>query len=171
MNTTRNSPSHMSRTEFMRCFGSLYEHSPWIAATVYDRGLDRDHDDPAALHEAFRRAVMDADREAQLQLLRAHPPLAAGLRQGLSDASRREQSGAGLDACSAEELAAFRDLNAAYERRFGFPFIVAVRGRSREQILRLLRERIGRDAETELATALEQVCLIGKHRLAGVLHG
>lgn len=165
------SPSQLSRPEFLLRFGALYEHSPWIADRVFDRGLDHRHDDPDVLHEAFRWVIMRAGRAAQLELLRAHPPLAAGLPGVLTGASRREQSGAGLDACSEEELAEFQTLNADYRQRFGFPFIIAVKGLDRRQILDRFRARIAHDADSEFAEALEQVCLIGRYRLDGAVDG
>jgi len=163
-------PSRMSRDDFMRRFGDLYEASPWVAERVHDRGLEPRHDAPAHLHEAFRAVVLAAGTQAQLALLREHPPLATAAR-GLSDDSRREQSGAGLDRCSEAELAAFRELNEAYLARFGFPFIIAVRGRSRSEILETLRQRIGGQPEEELREALEQVCEIGRLRLQERLDG
>jgi len=163
-------PSRMSRDAFMRRFGDLYEASPWVAERVHDRGLEPRHDAPAHLHEAFRAVVLAAGNEAQLALLRAHPSLATAGRS-LSGDSRREQQGAGLDRCSDDELTAFSELNEAYLNRFGFPFIIAVRGRSRSEILAALRQRIGGVPEEELREALEQVCEIGRLRLQERLDG
>ena len=162
-------PSQLSRDAFLAKFGTLYEHSPWVAARVFDAGLDRRHDIPGFLHEAFKTAVMDAGPVAQTRLLCAHPRLACG-RRDLTDDSRSEQAGAGLDQCSKEEFEAFGNLNQRYQARFGFPFIVAVRARDRARILELLRSRIEREVEVEFNEALEQVCLIGKYRLAEKLH-
>lgn len=163
-------PSQMDRAAFLRAFGDLYEHSPWVAARVFDAGLDARHDVPGFLHEAFRQAVLGAGRVAQMELLRAHPQLAVR-SEPLSEASRGEQAGAGLGQCSPDEAKEFAALNAEYLRRFSFPFIVAVRGLTRAQILGRFRERVKRDQRAEFSEALEQVCLIGKHRLAERLHG
>ena len=156
-------PSNMSREAFISTFGSLYEHSPWVAERVFDAGPQ---DSPEQLHGAFRGAVLNSDRNAQLRLLRAHPELACS-QAGLSGASRGEQAGAGLDACSQAEFDELRELNQRYQERFGFPFIVAVRGLDRHQILSLFRQRIEHDADLEFGQALEQVCQIGRHRLMG----
>jgi len=154
----------MNEDEFMAAFGGLYEHSPWVAGSVFAAGLDERHDVPGPLHRAFRQAVLLADRDAQAELLRAHPELACG-RRDLTQASLAEQAGAGLDQCTDEEFEEFRQLNQRYQERFGFPFIVAVRGRGRGEILENFRERVRCEPQAEFREALEQVCLIGRYRL------
>jgi len=160
----------MGRQTFVDTFGGLYERSPWVAERVFDAGLDARHDVPGHLHEAFRKTVLTAGRLTQLALLRAHPQLACG-QSSLTGDSLSEQQAAGLQNCSDEELRAFAELNAKYRKRFGFPFIVAVRGKHRKQILAQFRERLQAQPDVEFKTALEQVCLIGKHRLAERYHG
>jgi 2-oxo-4-hydroxy-4-carboxy-5-ureidoimidazoline decarboxylase len=123
---------------------------------VEDGGLD----DPAALTAAMRAEVDAAPREMQLALIRAHPELASRAR--MAQASVKEQSGAGLDQCSPQEFEAFQRLNAAYNARFGFPFIVAVRGLSRVDILAAFEARLANDPEAEFAAAIAQI-----HRIAG----
>lgn len=160
----------MDRERFVATFGDLYEHSPWVAARVFDAGLDERHDVPGFLHEAFRAAVLGAGRVAQMALLRAHPQLACA--QGELDGhSRDEQAGVGLDRCSPAEYEEFQRLNREYLARFSFPFIVAVKGLTRARILEQFRARVARSPEQEFAEALEQVCLIGKHRLAEKFRG
>ncbi len=160
----------MSRESFIAKFGDVYEHSPWIAGKIYDEGLDERHEVPGYLHEAFRSVIAQAGKVPQMTLLRAHPQLACGLA-GLTESSRHEQAAASLDQCSAEEFDEFAALNKAYLTRFTFPFIIAVRGWSRAQILETFRRRIESDPETEFTEALEQVCLIGKYRLAEKFRG
>jgi OHCU decarboxylase len=104
--------------------------------------------------------VFDAGKDAQLALIRAHPDL--GNRLAMSRESASEQKGAGLDACSPEEFAEFQKLNADYKAKFGFPFIIAVRGLDRSAILAAFRTRLSNNADAEFATALEQI-----HRIAG----
>ena len=108
-----------------------------------------------------------ADDDAKLALLRAHPELAGRLAVAgaLTADSTAEQASAGLDRCTPEEFAEFHRLNERYNARFGFPFIVAVRGLSRQDILAAFRARTGNDRETEFATALRQVHRIARLRL------
>ena len=159
----RKRPTAMTRPEFVARFGSIYETSPWVAEAVYDARLRPAHDGVAALHAAMMEVVIEAGRERQLELLRAHPDLAG--RLAMSKTSEAEQSRAGLDACTHDELLRFRRLNAEYRQKFGFPFIMAVRGKSRGEILEAFERRIGNDAETEFRTALQEVHKIALLRL------
>jgi OHCU decarboxylase len=153
-------PSTLGRDAFVARFGPVYEASPWVAEAVWPTAAVGALDDPDALAQAMREAVDDAPREAKLALIRAHPQLAVA--GPMAPASVEEQRGAGLDQCSAEELAAFHGLNAAYLARFGFPFVIAVKGLSRADILASFAARLENDAETEFATAIAQI-----HRIAG----
>jgi 2-oxo-4-hydroxy-4-carboxy-5-ureidoimidazoline decarboxylase len=111
----------------------------------------------------MRAAVEAAPHEQKLALIRAHPELAGRTAVAdIAEASKREQSGAGLDRCTPEEFAEFQRLNDAYNARFGFPFIIAVKGLTRQDILAAFRARLDNDPETEFDTALEQI-----HRIAG----
>ena len=158
-------PSTLDRADFVARFGSIYEHSPWVAETVWDSG--RVPDDAEALAETMAAVVEQAGEAAQLALLRAHPDLAGKLAAAgvLSPESTAEQAGAGLDRCTPEAFLEFRRLNEAYKARFGFPFIVAVRDRDRAEILELFRDRLQNDAATEFREALNQVHRIALHRL------
>ena len=149
----------MTRPEFVKRFGGVYEHSPWIAEAVYDARLRPAHDGVKALHTAMVEAVETAPRERQLALLRAHPDLVGRLaiRGEVTAASTAEQAGAGLNACTPEELARFQALNAQYVRKFGFPFVMAVRGRNRQEILTAFEGRVRNDAETEFRTAFNEI--------------
>jgi OHCU decarboxylase len=151
----------MTVQQFAECFGNVAEHSPWVAeAAAHERPfLDRN-----AMIEAFENAIRTAPAERQLQLLRAHPDLAGKARE-ITDDSRREQAEAGLGALSRDEFARFTVLNDHYRSRFGFPFILAVKGASKQQILAAFEERIGNSSEFELATALAQVARILRFRL------
>ena len=155
----RQKPGAMAREDFIALYGGVYEHSPHFAQSVWSRaeggGLDTlDH-----LSGALHAAVEASGHDAQLALIRAHPDLAGRVK--LSPESAGEQAGAGLDHCTALELDAFLALNAAYKAKFGFPFIKAVRGFSRPQILEEFRARLDNDTDTEFRTALEQI-----HRIA-----
>jgi len=169
-----NRPSRMAKPEFVRVFGGVYEHSPWIAETAWELGSDPEmgaaRDTAEGLHRAFRTVVDEAGREKQLALLRAHPDLAGKLAIAgeLTAASNAEQAGADLGNCTPDEFEAFRSLNEAYKDKFGFPFILAVRGFHRIEILEIFRQRVNNDPETEFATALEQVHRIALLRLRDI---
>lgn len=154
-------PSSLSRAEFAARFGGVYEASPWVAEAVWPRVQAGELDERKALAGAMQDAVDAASRERKLALIRAHPELAS--RAQMADASVREQAGAGLDQCSPQEFAAFQRLNAAYQARFGFPFIVAVKGLTRQEILAALEARLENAPEAEFETAVAQI-----HRIAGL---
>jgi OHCU decarboxylase len=162
----------MNRTEFMSVFGGLYEYSPWIAEAVFEAGLDRTHDQADGLHKAFCEEIESAGKRQQLDLLRAHPDLAGKLARSdeLTAESRSEQAGAGLDQCTAEEFSRFTQLNERYEARFGFPFIMAVKGADRAQILSQFQIRVDNSVEAEFDTALRQVLKIGWFRIKDIFN-
>ena len=163
----RNRPSALARNAFLDLFGGVYEHSQWIAATAFDRGLDENYDTAEALAAEMVDVIALAGREPQLSLLRAHPDLAGklALAGDLTAESTNEQAGAGLDQCSQEEFAEFQKLNERYKVQFGFPFILAVRGRGRAEILDNFRARVDNDEDEEFAEALAQVHRIAYSRL------
>ena len=148
--------------DFVRRFGGVYESSPWVAERACGDG------DPADPASAMRAVVETAGRDRQLALLRAHPDLAGRLAVAgeLTPESSAEQAGAGLDRCTPAEFAEFQDLNARYREKFGFPFILAVRGHDRSAILAAFRRRIGNDPDTEFREALDQVHRIAAFRIA-----
>jgi len=148
------------RAAFLARYGGVYEASPWVAEAVWPAVADGTIGDVEALAAAMRAAVDGAGHYDKLSLIRAHPELASRAR--MADASVREQSGAGLDQCSAEEFEAFQRLNGTYNARFGFPFIVAVKGLTRADILDAFRARLDNDPQTEFDTAIAQI-----HRIAG----
>lgn len=152
---------------FIARFGGVFEHSPWIAeaALAADPGLL--HADVGRLHSTMASVLRAAGPERQLVVLRAHPDLAGKLALAgeLTADSSAEQAGAGLDRCTAEEFARFQELNDAYQAKFGFPFIIAVRGLDRHDILRAFEKRVGNTPEQEFQTALGQVERIALLRL------
>ena len=162
--------SAMDRAAFIEYFGGVYEHSPWIATQVFDTGLSPLVDTPAGLSSAMMEVVEQAGRDPQLVLLRAHPDLAGRLAVSgeLSAASSAEQAGAGLDQCTPEEFSEFTGLNTRYAGKFGFPFIVAVRGLDRAGILERFRQRVEHDPDTEFNEALNQVHRIARLRIDDV---
>jgi 2-oxo-4-hydroxy-4-carboxy-5-ureidoimidazoline decarboxylase len=153
---------------FVQLLGGIFEHSPWVAERA---ARARPFDDIGALHTAMVHAVEAATRSEQLDLLRAHPELAGReARAGeMTAPSQAEQASVGLNALSADELARIGTLNAQYRRKFGFPFIIAVRNYTRDSIFAELERRRDNDVETELGNALQQVYAITRMRLDALL--
>ncbi len=158
----------LDRAAFNAALGGIFEHSPWVARRAFDAGPFASVD---ALHAAMLHVVHEAPHDEQLALLRAHPELAgkAALRGELTADSTHEQTGAGLDRCSPEELAQITALNARYNATFGFPFIVAVKGLDRAAILREFARRADNPVDVEFAEALQQVARITRFRLDALL--
>ena len=164
-------PSQMSRDTFTDVFGSVYEHSRWIAEQVFDSGLTSLFDESSTLFTAMSEVVDQAGQDVQLELLRNHPDLAGKLAVSgkLTTASAAEQAGAGLDQCTDAEFDEFTKLNNRYQQRFGFPFIVAVRGLDKENILEQFRHRVQNDWDTEFDCAVSQVHRIARLRIDQII--
>ncbi len=164
-------PSRMDRTAFVKRFGGIFEHSPWIAERAFDLELGPAHDSAAGLHNALCRMFRSASRAERLGVLTAHPDLAGKLAAAkrLTAESTAEQSSAGLDALTDAERQQFSDLNTAYVAKHGFPFIIAVKDHDKAGILRAFTRRIDNDSETEYATACAQVERIARLRLEDIL--
>lgn len=164
-------PSQMPREEFVERFGSIYEHSAWVAERAYELELGPAHDTATGLANAMARAFRSASKEERLAVLRAHPDLAGKLAAArrLTPESTAEQASAGLDALTDEERATFEALNSVYTDRHGFPFIIAVRDNTKKEIMAAMRARIERDRPREFATACAQVERIAELRLQEVL--
>jgi 2-oxo-4-hydroxy-4-carboxy-5-ureidoimidazoline decarboxylase len=146
----------MDRETFIQKYANIFEHSPWIPDRAY--GLPGDD-----LHANFMSVLNAATDAEKLDLIRAHPELAA--RVALTDSSTAEQQGAGLRALTEEEFQKFFALNAAYREKFGFPFVICVRRHTKSSILAAFESRLQNDAATEQATALREIADIAKLRL------
>ena len=164
-------PSEMSRETFVAKYGSIFEHSPWIADGAYDLELGRTHDTAIGLHNALCRIFRSASEEQRLGVLTAHPDLAGKLAQAnsLTAESTAEQAAAGLDFLTDDEKATFTKLNDAYVAKHGFPFIIAVRDHNKASILDAFNRRINNDHATEFAEACKQVERIADFRLMDIL--
>jgi 2-oxo-4-hydroxy-4-carboxy-5-ureidoimidazoline decarboxylase len=154
----------LSAADFAAALGDVFEHAPWVAERAAE---GRPYPSVAALHEALMRAVHSAPAATQLAFVRGHPELGGKLARAgaMTEASRSEQGGIGLDRLNEEEFARFARLNAAYHERFGFPFIICVRRHTRASILAEFKRRLGNDPAGELAAALTEIGDITRLRL------
>lgn len=155
------------REDFTDAVGFAFENSPWIAQEAWEKRPFASADD---LHAAMVAVVEHAPQEKRIELIAAHPDLAGRVaREGrLTAASAGEQSSAGLDRLSKEELALFERLNQSYRNRFSFPFVICARENTKDSILAALEIRIRNDRETEIATALREIAKIARLRLRDV---
>jgi OHCU decarboxylase len=167
----RTRPSRMARGEFVGRYGGVFEHSAWIAERAHDRGLGPANDSAAGLHGALAQVFRGASEAERLGVLNAHPDLAGKLAKAkrLTAESTAEQASAGLDALTDRERKTFEELNAAYVRKFGFPFIIAVKGLGKAEILAAFKSRIANDRDAEFSTACRQVERIALLRLKDLL--
>lgn len=164
-------PTAMDRAAFVETFGSIFEHSPWIAERAFDAELAPASDTAVGLHFALRTQFRAANDEERLGVLKAHPDLAGKLAAAkkLTAESTKEQANAGLDILSDEERATFTEMNTTYTKKFGFPFIIAVKDNTKASILAVFKTRIDNDRDTEFATACSQVERIAELRLMDLL--
>ncbi|WP_136659350.1 2-oxo-4-hydroxy-4-carboxy-5-ureidoimidazoline decarboxylase [Nitratireductor sp. XY-223] len=160
-----------ARSSFLSQCGGVFEHSPWVAERAYDSGAVYDPLRAGAVHAALCAIFRQASRDERRDVLLAHPDLAGKLAVAgeLTEDSKAEQAGAGLDRLSAGEHAEFTSLNTDYMSRFGFPFIIAVKGLNKDDILAAFRERISNSEEEEFQTACAQVEKIARLRLDAIL--
>ena len=153
----------LAQDEFVARLGGIYERSAWVAERAF---AARPFASEGALHAAMQRTIQGASRDEQLALVRAHPELLGQLEAAqLTEASRGEQAGAGLDRCTAAQKSRMQALNQAYREKFGFPFIVAVKGLDWAAIIERIDARLGNTREVELATALQEIGRIARFRL------
>ncbi|NEY90691.1 allantoinase PuuE [Tabrizicola oligotrophica] len=164
-------PSQMTRERFVARFGSIFEHSPWIAERAFDLELGPAHDCATGLLNALARMFRSASADERRGVLTAHPDLAGKLAAArrLTPESTHEQASAALDALTDTERATFQRLNADYVAKHGFPFIIAVRDNTKDSILAAFHARIGNDTATEFSTACTQVERIAELRLKDIL--
>ena len=159
----------MTRDDFITRFGGVVEHSPWVAKRAYDAGLS-DTSCAEVVHSALTTQLRTASRKERLAVLCAHPDLAGRLAIAgdLTEESKAEQASVGLDRLNVDDFAEFTGLNERYQKKFGFPFIIAVKGLTKEEILVAFRRRVENEAEQEFDTALAEVERITMLRLKGM---
>lgn len=164
-------PSQLSRAQFVAKFGGVYEHSRWIAEAAHDAGLSAEADSAEGLARTLAGVVAAGSGAQKRALIDAHPDLAGRLARAgqLTADSTREQASAGLDLLCAEEAQRFVALNDAYRAKFGIPFVMAIKGRAKAEILAAFERRLDNDFEVEITTALTEIDRIARLRLNDLL--
>ena len=158
-----NKINKLSETEFTQVFGNIFENASWIAEKLFIQKPFRDFND---LSEKMLNIFENTNREKKLKILRSHPDLADKAKIGLlTQDSNKEQNAAGLDRCSEEEFSEFKSLNIKYKEKFGFPFIYAIKGKSKIDILNNFKERVACDINVEFIEAIKQVKKIASLRI------
>jgi 2-oxo-4-hydroxy-4-carboxy-5-ureidoimidazoline decarboxylase len=158
----------MDRAAFVEKFGGIFENSPWVAEKAWEKRPFASLDD---MHAAMVAVAKNAPAAMQLALLQSHPDLAGKEAQAgtMTASSVAEQASAGLNALTHDEIVQISDLNAAYKKKFGFPFIIAVRMHTKEGILFEFNRRLRNDTQTEFANDLQNVYIITRLRLNKLL--
>ena len=161
-----NKINKLSQTEFTEVFGNIFENASWIAKKLYK---EKPFDNFRDLSKKMLNVFNSTNNENKLKILNSHPDLADKTKiNSLTPESSQEQSNAGLDRCTEEEFNEFKNLNIEYKKKFGFPFILAVKKKSKIEILDNFRKRILSDKKIEFNNAIEQVKKIAILRLEEV---
>ena len=157
-----NKINKLAKIEFIKVFANIFENSKWIAEELHEQGPFESFED---LSSKMILIFKDSTKEKKLEILNKHPSLADKTKIGsLTKDSLNEQTTAGLDQCSKEEFEEFKNLNIEY-KKFGFPFILAVKGKSKNQILENFKKRINSNQQKEFDEAVKQVIQIASLRL------
>ena len=157
-----NKINKLSKSEFIKVFANIFENSRWIAEELY---IQKPFDNFEELSSKILNIFETATKEKQLKILNDHPDLANKTKvRLLTPDSLKEQTNAGLDQCTKEEFSEFKKLNHVY-KKFGFPFILAVKGKTKTEIFNNFKKRIYSDPETEFNEAIKQVKQIASLRL------
>ena len=159
----RNKIDKLTETEFTEVFGNIFENASWIAVRLYKQKPFYNFNN---LSEKMLSIFEESDNQSKLKILNSHPDLANKTKIGsLTPDSNKEQASAGLDQCTMEEFDEFKNLNIKYKKNFGFPFILAVKGKNKLEILGNFKKRITSDKQIEFEEAIKQVKEIANLRL------
>ena len=157
-----NKINKLSESEFTKVFANIFENARWIAEKLYSQKPFESFDE---LSSQMIDIFETSSKEKKLEILNAHPDLADKTKiSSLTPDSKKEQNSAGLDQCTEDEFDEFKKLNDAY-KKFGFPFILAVRGKNKNEILNNFRKRVSSKPEIEFNEAIKQVKKIASLRL------
>ena len=156
--------NNLRKSDFISIFGNIFEKTQWIAEKAYN---SKPYKDFEGLFSKMMEIFENSKKENHLEILNAHPDLV--IEKKLTDDSKKEQNSANLNQCSEEEFKEFKDLNERYKKKFGFPFIIAVKGKNRQEILVNFRKRIINTIDLELEEAKQQVKKIATFRLREII--
>ena len=154
----------LSKTEFISIFGNIFEKTEWIAERCYE---SKPYNNLDELVSKMMKIFENIEKERHLEILNSHPELA--VEKKLTEDSKNEQKNASLNQCTDEEFVEFKKLNEEYKKKFGFPFIVAVKGKNKEEILNSFRQRITNNINLEFEEAKKQVKKIASFRLGEII--
>ena len=154
----------LSKTEFISIFGNIFEKTEWIAERCYE---SKPYNNLDELVSKMLKIFENIEKERHLEILNSHPDLAVEKR--LTEDSKNEQKNASLNQCNDEEFIEFKKLNEEYKKKFGFPFIIAVKKKNKEEILNSFRQRITNNINLEFEEAKKQVKKIASFRLDGII--
>ena len=154
----------LSKTEFISIFGNIFEKTEWIAERCYE---SKPYNNPDELVSKMMKIFENSEKEKHLEILNSHPDLVVEKR--LTKNSKNEQKNASLNQCNDKEFLEFKNLNEEYKKKFGFPFIIAVKGKNKEEILNSFRQRITNNINLEFEEAKKQVKKIASFRLSEII--
>ena len=154
----------LSKAEFISIFGNIFEKTEWIAEKCYE---SKPYNNLDELVSKMMKIFENIESEKHLEILNSHPDLA--VEKKLTKDSKNEQKNASLNQCTDEEFLEFKKLNEEYKKKFGFPFIVAVKGKNKEEILNSFRQRITNNINLEFEEAKKQVKKIASFRLGEII--
>jgi len=156
--------NNLRKSDFISIFGNVFEKTQWIAEKAYNSKPYKNFEE---LFSKMMEIFENSKKERHLEILNAHPDLA--IEKKLTEDSKNEQKNAILDQCTDEEFVEFRKLNNEYKKKFGFPFIIAVKGKNKEEILNNFRQRLTNNINLEFEEAKKQVKKIASFRLSEII--
>ena len=154
----------LSKAEFISIFGNIFEKTEWVAERCYE---SKPYNNLDELVSKMMKIFENIEKERHLEIFNSHPDLA--VEKKLTEDSKNEQKNASLNQCTDEEFVEFKKLNEEYKKKFGFPFIVAVKGKNKEEILNSFRQRITNNINLEFEEAKKQVKKIASFRLGEII--
>ena len=152
--------NNLSKFDFISIFGNVFEKTEWIAEKAYN---SKPYNNFEELFSKMMKIFENSKQQEHLKILNAHPYLV--VEKKLTKDSANEQNNANLDQCSDKEFEEFQKLNKEYKKKFGFPFIVAVKGKNKYEILENFKKRIKNEKNIEFEEAKKQVKKIASFRL------
>ena len=154
----------LSKTEFISIFGNIFEKTEWVAERCYE---SKPYNNLDELVSKMMKIFENIEKERHLEILNSHPYLA--VEKKLTEDSKNEQKNSSLNQCTDEEFVEFKKLNDEYKKKFGFPFIIAVKEKNKEEFLNSFRQRITNNINLEFEEAKKQVKKIANFRLSEII--